>query len=517
MAFLSHGEREVVSAVTALATGNPFLPERIENERRALGDRFRRVTAVWHEGANLDAGNPNVERLSELVEGLAPALRERLAGGARADAAELEDYQGLVFYLLYYRYLPVFAEQIERIRKGRSTAGRVGAYARYRKDARHFLEVPGVRLPLQVDPAHLFAWGYQIGRAFEGTFRGIHGGSMPAARLRAAVWQSIFTHDSRRYGRTLYRKMGDLPTLILGESGTGKELVARAIGLARYIPFDESSQSFREDVADSFYAVSLPALSPTLIESELFGHRRGAFTGALQDRVGWLESCSSLGTVFLDEIGELDAGIQVKLLRVLQSRRFQRVGESEDRRFEGKLVAATNRDLSREIECGRFRQDLYYRLCADVIHAPTLREQIADSPHELPGLISIITRRIVGEEDAEDLTREVVDFVRTHLGADYAWPGNVRELEQCVRNVLVRGHYSPAEFHRAGAGRDLAALLASGSLTADELLRRYCTHVYAQSGSYEEAGRRLGLDRRTVRARLDAELLERLRAGDPLP
>jgi hypothetical protein len=515
MVFLSDGEREVAGAVAALATGNPFLPERIENERRALGDRFQRVTAVWHEGADIDAANPNVERLDDLVERLAPVLRERLAGGARASAAELEDYQGLVFYLLYYRYLPVFVDRIERAQAGRSTARRIGAYARYRQDARHFLEIPGVRLPLQLDPAHLFAWGYQIRRAFEGTFRGIHGGSMPAARLRAAVWQSVFTHDSRRYGRAVYRKMGDVTTLILGESGTGKELVARAIGLARYVPFDESSQSFREDVAGSFHAVSLAALSPTLIESELFGHRRGAFTGALQDRLGWLEACSSLGTVFLDEIGELDAAIQVKLLRVLQSRRFQRVGESDDRRFEGKLVAATNRNLSSEIERGRFRQDLYYRLCADVIHTPTLREQIADSPDELPGLVSIITRRIVGEEDAEDLTREVVDFVHSRLGADYAWPGNVRELEQCVRNVLVRGHYSPAEFHRAGAGEDLAALLATGSLTADGLLRRYCTHVYAQTGSYEEAGRRLGLDRRTVRAKLDAELLERLRAGEP--
>jgi transcriptional regulator with AAA-type ATPase domain len=509
--FLSDSERRVAGAVAALAIGNPFLPERIENERRALGRRFQRLTRIWHEGADIDALNPNVERLSELVEELAPRLRERLAAGARAGRAELEAYQGLVFYLLYYRSLPAFVERIEQAKSGHPPAPRVAAYASYRRDVRHFLEIPGLRLPLQVDPGHLFAWGYQIRRAFEGTFRGIHGGSMPAARLRAAVWQSIFTHDSRRYGRSLFRRMGDVTTLVLGESGTGKELVARAIGMARYVPFDEASQSFREEAEAGFCAVSLAALSPTLIESELFGHRRGAFTGALQDRAGWLEACSALGTVFLDEIGELDAAIQVKLLRVLQTRRFQRVGESRDRRFDGKLVAATHRDLSREIERGRFREDLYYRLCADVIRTPTLREQIADSPDELPGLISVITRRIVGEEEAEALTREVVDFVHSELGADYAWPGNVRELEQCVRNVLVRGHYSPAAFHRSGAGEDLAAALAEGALSADELLRRYCTEVYARTGSFEEAGRRLGLDRRTVRAKLDREQLEALR------
>ncbi len=515
MKFLTDDERGVVVAFAALATGNPFLPERIENERRALGPRFRRSTAVWHEGADLDDASPNVERLTALAEELVPVLRQRLARGAEADAAALEAYQGLVFYLLYYRNLGVFSDLVARGQSGGRSGGRIAAYARYRADAKHLLEIPGVRLPQAVAPAHLFAWGFQIRRAFEGTFRGIHGGSMPAARLRAAVWQSVFTHDSRRYGRALYRHMGDVTTLILGESGTGKELVASAIGLARYVPFDEASQSFRGDFAGGFHAVSLSALSPNLIESELFGHRRGAFTGALQDRTGWLEACSELGTVFLDEIGELDAEIQVKLLRVLQSRRFQRVGESQDRRFEGKLVAATNRDLAREIDAGRFRQDLYYRLCADVIRTPTLREQIADSPQELPGLISILTRRIVGEDEAEALTREVVAFVESQLVADYAWPGNVRELEQCVRNVLVRGHYRPAE--RRAHGEDLAALLASGSLTADELLRRYCTEVYARTGSYEEAGRRLGLDRRTVRSRIDPELLERLRSADPEP
>jgi DNA-binding NtrC family response regulator len=196
---------------------------------------------------------------------------------------------------------------------------------------------------------------------------------------------------------------------------------------------------------------------------------------------------------------------------VLQSRSFERVGENKARRFEGKVIAATNRDLPAEIATGRFREDLYYRLCADVIQTPTLREQIADSPDELPGLIGILARRIVGEADAPDLTREVVDFVTRHLARDYVWPGNVRELEQCVRNVLVRGHYRPSVLHRPGAAEDLADALRRGELSAEELLRRYCTWVYAELGSYEATARRLGLDRRTVKSRIDPELLERLR------
>src|SRR5205814_4034775 len=132
---------------------------------------------------------------------------------------------------------------------------------------------------------------------------------------------------------------------------------------------DPKTKAFALDFTQSFIALNLSALSPTLIESELFGHRRGAFTGALEDRAGWLETCPPLGTVFLDEIGELDPAIQVKLLRVLQSRVFQRLGETRDRSFNGKIISATNRDPNSTANGGGFRRrlrpDLYYPHCPD--------------------------------------------------------------------------------------------------------------------------------------------------------
>src|SRR5205085_3415278 len=121
------------------------------------------------------------------------------------------------------------------------------------------------------------------------------------------------------------------------------------------------------DPAESFHALSLSALSPTLIESELFGHRRGSFTGAIDDRAGWLEVCRPLGTVFLDEIGEIDPAVQVKLLRVLQTRTFVRLGDTRNRKFTGKIIAATNRDLAQQMQLGQIREDFYYRLCSDMI------------------------------------------------------------------------------------------------------------------------------------------------------
>ncbi|HJY83622.1 MAG TPA: sigma-54 factor interaction domain-containing protein, partial [Candidatus Binatia bacterium] len=309
------------------------------------------------------------------------------------------------------------------------------------------------------------------------------------------------------YRRTLYDCLGDFTTLIRGPSGTGKELVARAIGLSRYIPFDTKTLTFTEDFVGSFYAINLSALPSTLIESELFGHRRGAFTGALQDRKGWLEVCPALGTVFLDEIGDLEASIQVKLLRVLQTRTFQALGDTTERHFRGKLIAATNRDLAQAMQEGHFREDFYYRLCSDLIVTPSLQEQLRESPEVLRELLLFIARRVAGVE-AEALAEEVETWIVQHLSPDYEWAGNIRELEQCVRNVLVRKEYRPPQVRTHSAHEEFSRAFTEGELTADELLRRYCTLVYAQTRSYEETARRLQLDRRTVKSKIDRHLLD---------
>src|SRR6185312_6396327 len=243
--------------------------------------------------------------------------------------------------------------------------------------------------------------------------------------------------------------------------------------------------------------------SPALIESELFGHRRGAFTGAVGDRTGWFEVCPPLGTVFLDEIGEVDSAIQVKLLRVLETRTFQRLGDTRERRFRGKVVAATNLDLDVEMSAGRFREDLYYRLCSDRIETPSLAERVHDSPREIADLVLVLAERQVGEELAPELAAEVVAWIDSRLGADYPWPGNVRELAQCVSNILIRSEYLPASRGSAAdPRRAVAEEILKGGLSADEVLGRYCTLVYAETGSYQESARRLGLDRRTVKARV---------------
>jgi transcriptional regulator with PAS, ATPase and Fis domain len=211
-------------------------------------------------------------------------------------------------------------------------------------------------------------------------------------------------------------------------------------------------------------------------------------------------------------------------LRVLQTRTFQRLGDTASRRFEGKIIAATNRDLAKEMQAGRMRADFYYRLCSDIIVTPSLREILQDSPQELRNLIMFIAANLTeprGEtradgryaKEAEALTEEVEKWIGKHLGREYPWPGNFRELEQCMRNVLIRGEYWPAQMPGKGAKQGLAEAVMNGSLTAEELLRRYVTLVQAQTRNYEETARRLGLDRRTVKAKVDPGMLEEMGRG----
>jgi DNA-binding NtrC family response regulator len=229
------------------------------------------------------------------------------------------------------------------------------------------------------------------------------------------------------------------------------------------------------------------------------------------EKIGWLEACKPGGTVFLDEIGELDPAIQVKLLRVLEMRGFQRLGETRERVFSGKIVAATHRDLRERIRAGEFREDLYYRLCADLVETPSLREQLDDAPEERGALVRHLAAGAAGAAEAEGLAREVETWIDANLPADYPWPGNVRELGQCVRNVMVRGSYSPLA--RGGANEeeeDFGGEVGKGTLSADEVLRRYATLVQAQTGNYRETAERLGIHRNTVARRVDPVLLAKL-------
>ncbi len=198
MELLRPTDVPVARALAGLADGNPFLPSRVEAERAALGRAFVPTAEVWHAEATLEGLNPNLPKLAARAEVLAGDLRERLAEGAAASPEALSIYEGLVRYVLYARNEAEFLKLIHRAEAGKKTTGRVAAWPGFARDFAFFVEPAdraGLVLPGGQDAAGLFAWGFQVRRAFHHTYRQISGGSLPAARLRAAVWESIFTHD----------------------------------------------------------------------------------------------------------------------------------------------------------------------------------------------------------------------------------------------------------------------------------------------------------------------------------
>jgi len=273
--------------------------------------------------------------------------------------------------------------------------------------------------------------------------------------------------------------------LITGESGTGKEVLARAIHF----------QSTRAE--KPFVKVNCAALPEHLLEDELFGHEKGAFTDASAQRIGRFEWAHG-GTLFLDEIGEVAPGVQVKLLRVLQEREFERIGSSKTIKVDVRIVAATNRDLSRAIADGVFREDLFYRLNVVPIELPPLRER----PGDIPFLVNHFLKKYGEETGRPDM--KVTDEAIVAL-QQFSWKGNIRELENCIERALILAESDEIEPRHLLLGNTLNAgnsYMPNAALTATLLtLPELVAQALERSGGDEkEAAKLIGCDLKTVRA-----------------
>lgn len=303
-------------------------------------------------------------------------------------------------------------------------------------------------------------------------------------RLKEFVPEAIVESRSPAMQRALAmaRQVADSEATILirGESGTGKTILAHAI------------HSWSGRSSKPFGTVACPSLSAELLESELFGHAKGAFTGALRDYPGRIAACEG-GTLFLDEIGDLPLSIQAKLLRVLQDKVYERLGELKTRKANVRIVAATNMDLESAIKAGRFREDLFYRLDVVEVTIPPLRERREDIIPLAEALLAFFARqnhrRILGfSEGASEALK------------NYEWPGNVRELRNSIeRSVLlckdsrVGLHHLPLKLKPSERGPEAGELV-----TMEELERTHLRRVLASSKSIEEACRILGMDSVTL-------------------
>ncbi len=279
--------------------------------------------------------------------------------------------------------------------------------------------------------------------------------------------------------------------LILGESGTGKELIAKAI------------HNLSPRARQPMVSVHCAALSATLLESELFGHERGAFTGAHERRIGRFEQAQG-GTLFLDEIGEIDPVIQVKLLRFLGERSFERVGSNKTLTADVRLVTATNKNLEELVKAGTFREDLYFRLKVVEIVLPPLRQRISDVPLLAKAFLTEFARE--NNKSVQDFTPDAMDALMA-----YGWPGNVRELRTAIEHavVLSRGEKIslrdlPPNIRSGGGQGGLGpTTAASNSLTIDDMEKQLIIRALQESdGNRTEAAQKLGLSRRTLHRKL---------------
>lgn len=282
--------------------------------------------------------------------------------------------------------------------------------------------------------------------------------------------------------------------LIEGPSGTGKELVAHAL------------HSLSPRASGPFVAVECAALSATLLESELFGHEKGAFTDAIRQKIGRFEAASG-GTLFLDEISEIDPSTQVKLLRVLETRTFQRVGGTEDIKADIRIVAATNRDLAKYVAEGKFREDLYYRLNVIDIHLPALKDR--------PGDIALLVSRFLKEFAAENGGRvKGIDAPALKMLEDYSWPGNVRQLRNVIEKMVVLAMGEkltaddvPMEVRTMPTerGTSAAEIPENNNLSLEEADKeRILATIESCKGNKSKAAEILGISRRTLHRKLNA-------------
>lgn len=475
---LSPADRDFFSRINRILFTNPFLVNPDEINALLAGEPTSRSLAPHPFSALI----PPLE-----------ARFEALAAGGRDSLRvfEGEDRERLRYAYLFQLYFRHMGD-LDALIRAELAAGQAPVFPA----AQDILGSLSARGFSRQEALRHLALFWQLRRAYYFIDTALLGRSPCMQRLRYSLWNNVFTVDARLYDRYLWNRMEDFSTLILGETGTGKGQAAAAIGRSGYIPFDERQNRFATSFTRAFTTINLSEFPETLIESELFGHRKGAFTGAVEHHQGVFERCSEYGALLLDEIGDASLGVQIKLLRVLQDREFSPVGSHTTQRFAGRVIAATHQPLDVLRSQGRFREDFFYRLSADVIQVPSLRERLVETPEELPLLVDSLVTRTTGQP-APVLNEQVLTALARDVPRDYPWPGNVRELAQAVRRILLTGAYRVD----AGGGVEEGYLrqLAAGELDARGALAGYCHVLYQRLGSYEAVARHLNLDRRTVK------------------
>ncbi len=491
------------------ATANPFEEHRDNLDFSILGRKRGTLTPTQVLSELANALEPALTR-AKLIFPSSKFLAETNTNDAFND--ERENIRKATLFALFHRFLPdidnyaiLQTEQNAPLKTpfAAKLFASLSEYGASTQKARHYV-----------------ALFYQLRRAFLNIINLLSGNGPSISKLRVDVWNAIFTvhldlHDSAQSGL-----LRDFPILLTGETGTGKSSVARIMGLSGYTPYDVD-RGFATPFSDLFVPLNIAALTESLFEAELFGVRKGAFTGAQDDRAGLLAQCKLQSILFLDEIGELPERMQVKLLGVLQERRFRALGDTKEQAFVGRIISATHKDVGALLSSGRMREDFFYRICAGTLHMPSLKTRLHEEDSLLEDLVTDALERVIGKGNAADLIKKTIVELHRGLPKNYQWPGNVRELEQRVRQFLLTGTIGDFPSSNASLTAEFAPLIESAkkerenmndikfetmietltqqSCSIDKISSSLARRYLKTEGTYEKAARKAGVDWRTLK------------------
>jgi transcriptional regulator with AAA-type ATPase domain len=522
--------------VSRLYTTSPFDPAWEELERTAMrigsglhpGLRSAEPSSapgpVGEHGERRSSGGElteNLRRMSEAIGTAVAATAGALEQGVGGTDHELTVYRGAALYRLFDEYGAELQRLIDE--DGVDVPFHDAFLARYRSLFRH--RGMGLSVP---EPSHLLALFYQARRAWYFASTKILGGSKSARAARLAIWRANLARDACAYAGGLYRVMDEIPVLITGETGTGKELAAECVAWSRYIPFDAGARRFVRRPREDYHRRNFCEVPDELVESALFGHKRGSFTGATADSPGFFGLPRANGSLLLDEVGEIPRHVQAKLLRPIQNREYTPVGDNHPREIQGRLMFATHRDL--EIMCREdtFRPDLLERMNGAHVHMPSLGQILAEAPGELRTYVrAFVGKRIDPPEQAEAWTETVVASIHAQR-PHHPWRRNLRELQHYTERCLLgdADPLAPAPATTTPASPPAATTTPppsseilgrrakAGEVTLDEVARAYVTCMYALTGeNASETARRAKIDRKKVSRLLDFDRLARWLRG----
>jgi hypothetical protein len=461
-------ERDAAEALADLAYANPFGQHR-ELTHRALGDEATQP------------GTPN-----DALEVRAAALLERVVVD-RDEAPNTSVVLGLIRHRLGARLRELFDSLSQACAAGTLTRRRVSSFRLFDEEVRR---IAVAALDDEPSPAHMFAVMFQEHRAEKMIAEAVPGGSDAAVALRRAAWESVFTRDRRRYEQTLFARMAALPVLVVGPAGSCQDAIAAAIAGAALVPFDADTLRFEAEAATQ--AVDA----------------RWAHDSVTRALFGTTSGLSHAGCVVLRRVEELALATQAQLAAALQTGSFVPDDASEPVALAARVIASAQGDIERAVASGQVRRDLWDALAVDVIETTPLRERLQGEASDLAELVRQALAPLLDDAMLDHTTTDVIAWLE-HNRSDYAWPGDLAELVRTARAALVR-EPAPTASPAHTATERLAAAFAHAELDMDRMLEAYCTLAYAAAGSYQDAARRLGVDRRTVKARVDQALLSEL-------